>query len=52
MGYLSQSDPRVHFGLGKAKSVDWVEIRWPDRSVQRIEGVAVNQILTVVKGAE
>jgi hypothetical protein len=52
MGYLSQSDPRVHFGLGKAKSVDWIEIRWPDRSVKRIEGVAVNQILTVVQGAE
>jgi hypothetical protein len=52
MGYLSQSDPRVHFGLGKAKSADWIEIRWPDRSVQRIEGVAANQILTVVQGAD
>jgi hypothetical protein len=52
MGYLSQSDPRVHFGLGKAKSADWIEIRWPDRSVQRIEGVAANQILTVVQDAD
>ena len=51
-GYLSQSDPRVHFGLGKVKSVDWIEIRWPDRSVQRIKSVAANQILTVVQGAE
>jgi hypothetical protein len=51
-GYLSQSDPRVHFGLGKVKSVDWIEIRWPDRSVQRIKDVAANQILTVVQGAE
>jgi hypothetical protein len=52
MGYLSQSDPRVHFGLGKAKSADWIEIRWPDRSVQRIEEVSANQILTVVQGTE
>ena len=27
--YLSQNDPRLHFGLGKAGKVDKVEIRWP-----------------------
>jgi len=52
MGYLSQSDPRVHFGLGAATGVDWVEVRWPDRSVQRIEGVKVDQLLKVVQGTE
>jgi len=28
-GYLSQGDPRLHFGLGKAPYADQVEIRWP-----------------------
>ena len=27
--YLSSSDPRLHFGLGKAATVDRVEVRWP-----------------------
>jgi hypothetical protein len=49
MGYLSQGDPRAHFGLGKASEADWVEIRWPDGSVERIDKVAANQVLTVEK---
>jgi len=49
MGYLSQGDPRAHFGLGKASKADWVEIRWPDGSVQRMENVSANQALTVEK---
>jgi len=52
MGYLSQSDLRAHFGLGEAKQADWVEIRWPDRSVQRLTNVPANQVLTVVQGAK
>ena len=28
--YLSASDPRVHFGLGAATSVEKIEVRWPD----------------------
>lgn len=50
-GYLSQSDTRVNVGLGKATKADLVEIRWPDRTVQRFRNVKANQILTVVKGA-
>jgi len=52
MGYLSQGDPRVHFGLGRATKADVVEIRWPDRSVQRLERVKADQLLTVVQGAK
>src|SRR4029077_11797690 len=29
--FLSQSDLRLHFGLGRAKIVDKIEIRWPSR---------------------
>jgi hypothetical protein len=28
-GYFSQSDLRVHFGIGKAEKVDPLEIKWP-----------------------
>jgi hypothetical protein len=28
--YLSSSDPRIHFGIGKATKVDRVTVKWPD----------------------
>jgi len=34
--YLSSSDPRVHFGLGKAKEIRRLEIRWPSGTVQSV----------------
>ncbi len=37
MGFASQNDRRVHFGLGRGATVDRVEIRWPSGSVQHIE---------------
>jgi hypothetical protein len=49
MGYLSQGDPRAHFGLGPSTKVDRVEIRWPDRSMTRLENVAADQILEVIQ---
>jgi hypothetical protein len=52
MGYLSQGDPRAHFGLGRATKADVVEVRWPDRSVQRLKNVKADQLLTVVQGAD
>jgi hypothetical protein len=48
VGYLSQADPRLHFGLGKAGAADRVEIRWPDGAVERLENVKANQILKLV----
>jgi hypothetical protein len=48
-GYLSQSDSRPHFGLGKAKKADRVEIRWPDGTVTELKDVRANQFLKVVK---
>ncbi|MCJ7754199.1 MAG: CRTAC1 family protein [Thermoanaerobaculales bacterium] len=48
-GYLSQSDPRAHFGLGTSDKVDRVEVRWPSGRVSTIENVKVNQIITVTE---
>jgi len=38
--YLSTSDPRLLFGLGTAARVERVEVRWPDGSRARFEGLA------------
>jgi len=48
-GYLSQSDHRLHFGLGDATQVSRIEIRWPSGKVQTLENVAVNQLVTVTE---
>ncbi len=48
-GYLSQSDGRVHFGLGTSKVADLVEIRWPGGKVTQLRNVPANQFLTVVQ---
>jgi hypothetical protein len=45
-GYLGSSDPRVHFGLGPACSVD-VTIEWLDGTTRVLTDVAVNQVLRV-----
>ena len=47
--YASQSDLRLHFGLGTAKKTD-LEVRWPDGSVEKFAGVAANQFLTIREG--
>jgi len=46
-GYLSQNDPRMHFGLAKNTLIDKIEIKWPSGKLQILENVKVNQILTV-----
>jgi len=48
--YLSQSDLRVHFGMGKAPRAERLEIRWPSGAVEMLQDVEANQILTVTEG--
>jgi len=38
-GYLSSSDPRVHFGLADSPVADSIEIRWPSGIVQTLSNV-------------
>jgi enediyne biosynthesis protein E4 len=45
--YGSNSDPRVHFGLGSATKVDKVEIQWPSGAKQEVTLPGVDQIFTV-----
>jgi hypothetical protein len=46
-GYLSQNDPRIHFGLAKNEAADRIEITWPSGKVQILENIKANQILEV-----
>ena len=50
-GYFSQSDLRIHFGLGKAQKVDVLEVRWPSGQVDIVKDIAMNQLVTVKEGA-
>jgi hypothetical protein len=48
---MSQSDLRLHFGLGKNNVVDAIEVKWPTtQKVERFEKVKGNQILTIREG--
>ncbi|MBC6996003.1 VCBS repeat-containing protein [Neolewinella lacunae] len=44
-GFLGTTQGPLHFGLGNAKRIDRLEVRWPDGKTQVLENVAVNQIL-------
>ena len=46
-GYLSQSEPALHFGLGASKVVDSVIIYWPGKEKSVLTNPAVDQLLTV-----
>ncbi len=48
---MSQSDLRLHFGLGKLETVDSIEVKWPTtQKIERFEQVKANQILTIREG--
>lgn len=46
-GYLSQNDPRLHFGLGDNKMVESIEVIWPSGKVQVLENIKAGQFLTI-----
>lgn len=49
-GYISQSDFRLHFGLGRATSVNEVEIRWPSGLVEKLKNLPANKITVIKEG--
>jgi len=46
-GYLSQDDPRVHFGLGSATKIDRLTVTWPRGTKQVMENVPVDGVVTI-----
>jgi len=49
MGFASQNDRRLHFGLGTAGRVDRAVIRWPSGTVQTIEHPAVDRLHVITE---
>ena len=48
--YLSQSDLRVHFGLGKHSTIDTLAIRWQSGHRDQFSHLKSNQILRIKEG--
>ena len=49
--YSSNSDMRVHFGLGKVDKSDFVQVRWPSGIVERFENPKVDSIHELKEGS-
>src|SRR5438094_227252 len=49
--YDSNNDMRLHFGLGTAAKIEWVQIRWPNGSTERFSDVKVDTIDTLTEGS-
>jgi enediyne biosynthesis protein E4 len=47
VGYASSSHSGVHFGTGKQKQVDRIEIRWPGGARQELHDVPTNRMLDI-----
>jgi hypothetical protein len=50
-GFLDQADPRLLFGLGAARAVESIEVRWPSGRTQTFRGpFAAGSSLRIVEG--
>ncbi|MBV8857986.1 MAG: CRTAC1 family protein [Acidobacteria bacterium] len=48
--YLSQSDKRLHFGLGERTKIDSIEVRWPSGAVDKVTNAKVNSLVVIKEG--
>ena len=48
--YVSNSDMRVHFGLGKETRIDSVEVRWPSGLTERFDNRSIDTINALREG--
>lgn len=48
--YISNSDMRIHFGLGSANQIEYIEVRWPSGIAERFRNSLVDRIVTVKEG--
>jgi len=49
--YDSNNDMRLHFGLGAASKVEWVQVRWPSGLNEQFDNVPVDAIQTLKEGS-
>ena len=50
--YLSQNDLRIHFGLGTAKSIDMLQVLWPNGTTQVFHKVSGDRFYKLKQGGE
>ncbi len=48
-GFISTSECMIHFGVGDKKSIDKLEVRWPDGSFTVLKNVKTNQVIDIQK---
>ena len=51
MSYMSASDPRIFFGLGKRTKIESLEITWPSGQVDKLTNLQADRIIAVKEGA-
>ena len=49
--YYSQNDLRLEFGLGEAKAIERVIIRWPNGAEENWTGLAADRVHTLTEGS-
>jgi len=49
--YMSASDPRIHFGLGKRAKVDSLVVTWPSGTVDKVTNFPIDSIIALKEGA-
>jgi len=47
--YMSSNDQRVHFGIGRATTVDKLEIHWPGGDIESVHLPAIDRIFTITQ---
>jgi hypothetical protein len=48
--YLSQSDLRLHFGLGSADRITSAEVRWPSGTTEKFTDLAADHFYSLLEG--
>ncbi len=48
--YLSNNDPRVHFGLGQVKKIDLLEVNWSDGKKETYNKIESDRYITIKEG--
>jgi len=48
--YLSYNDPRIHFGLGDAQTIDKITVRWTGGATEEFYNIVPDQYITLVEG--
>ncbi len=48
--YISNSDLRLHFGLGNSQAVDGIQVRWPNGKIEMFPGTSADCFVTLIEG--